>query len=191
MLYYKYKSLEPFEHIADILNNERFYCAKVNELNDPLEGLFQANIVDLGIQTLYAQNDKTRVCSFSETIEEILLWVHYANSFKGIVFEFEPNKILERVRYKNSLFVFNGEENPKKIVYSTKIDIWKYEKEYRYIPENNNEKYLYGKLKSVTLGMKVDSEIRKIVGNICNYKHISIYKAKINYKTTKVEREEI
>ncbi|MBI4691184.1 MAG: hypothetical protein HY754_13115 [Nitrospirae bacterium] len=36
---YKYKCLDPFERIADILCNNSFYTALFSELNDPMEGI--------------------------------------------------------------------------------------------------------------------------------------------------------
>jgi hypothetical protein len=40
VLLYKYRSLENFEYILDIILNERLHCAPYEELNDPFEGIF-------------------------------------------------------------------------------------------------------------------------------------------------------
>lgn len=40
MLLYKYRSLENFEYVLDIIFNERLHCAPYEELNDPFEGIF-------------------------------------------------------------------------------------------------------------------------------------------------------
>jgi len=40
MILYKYRSLVNFERILDIILNQRLYCSKYDELNDPFEGLF-------------------------------------------------------------------------------------------------------------------------------------------------------
>ena len=42
--FYKYKAPTPFEYIADILINERLYCAPYDQLNDPFEGIFLESI---------------------------------------------------------------------------------------------------------------------------------------------------
>jgi hypothetical protein len=44
MLLYKYKPPSPFEHVADILINERLYCCPYYHMNDPFEGLFLESI---------------------------------------------------------------------------------------------------------------------------------------------------
>ena len=37
---YKFISLNNFNHVADIICNQRFYAAQFFDLNDPMEGLF-------------------------------------------------------------------------------------------------------------------------------------------------------
>jgi hypothetical protein len=44
MTLYKYKPPTPFEHVADILVNERVYCCPYYHMNDPFEGLFLESI---------------------------------------------------------------------------------------------------------------------------------------------------
>ena len=43
MLLYKYRSLENFEYVLDIILNERLHCAPYDDLNDPFEGIFRSS----------------------------------------------------------------------------------------------------------------------------------------------------
>ncbi|MEI8205410.1 MAG: hypothetical protein WCG03_00870 [Kiritimatiellales bacterium] len=42
MLLYKYRSLENFEYVLDIILNEHLHCAPYENLNAPFEGIFKA-----------------------------------------------------------------------------------------------------------------------------------------------------
>jgi len=44
MTLFKYKAPTPFEHIADILINERLFCCPYYRMNDPFEGVFLESI---------------------------------------------------------------------------------------------------------------------------------------------------
>jgi len=44
MKLYRYKSLQPFEHVADIICNKQFYTVPFFDLNDPMEGLFSYEV---------------------------------------------------------------------------------------------------------------------------------------------------
>lgn len=96
MILYKFRSLSNFEHVADIIQNERLYCPTYEELNDPFEGIF------LHLWTVSFRNKsqkkfafpikleetltKTRVCSLSSSINDVRLWSYYADVHKEIVF---------------------------------------------------------------------------------------------------------
>jgi hypothetical protein len=44
MLLYKYKSLENFDQVSDLLLTNRLYCPTPSQLNDPLEGVLGIDI---------------------------------------------------------------------------------------------------------------------------------------------------
>jgi hypothetical protein len=85
---YKFRALDRFEYIEDILLEKRFYAAKFAELNDPMEGLFHA----VGAATHYKDEitkalEQCRVCSFVQSYADPRYWAHYAGAFKGICIE--------------------------------------------------------------------------------------------------------
>jgi len=75
MILYKYRSLEQFEYVLDILLNERLYCSYYKDLNDPLEGIYASvfsSTIFCGnmksktyeeLEGLDGENYPTRICS--------------------------------------------------------------------------------------------------------------------------------
>ena len=88
---YRYRGLEPFEYVADIICNNRFHTARFDELNDAMEGLFEAGpLVERDfLQQIREAKRQTRICAFSRTPKCPVLWAHYADGFKGLCIEIE------------------------------------------------------------------------------------------------------
>ena len=100
---YKYKSLQPFEYVADIIHNKRFHAARSWELNDPMEGLYKYDRRptlledECGTEAEFlkyiAKDTKEwRICAFSVDSGSPLLWAHYADRCQGICVELEVTK---------------------------------------------------------------------------------------------------
>lgn len=107
MILYKYRSLENFEHVLDIILNQRLHCSTYPELNDPFEGIFETTIhpvypglkkhvlapaqkrrVYNKVEELFGgETDKIKICSLSSDLSDVRLWSYYADGHKGIVFE--------------------------------------------------------------------------------------------------------
>jgi len=116
MKLFKYKSLEPFEYVADIICNKRLYAAAFTELNDPMEGMF---LTEPGTREGYVRDVKTgkerlRICSFSKDASSPPLWAYYADGFRGICLEVEvanrhPDYELHEVEYDDITPVFGNQ----------------------------------------------------------------------------------
>jgi hypothetical protein len=92
LMLYKYRSLEPFDRIEDILLKKRFYAARLCELRlkDSMEGRFAAPQVHPSlVKQIRSDAEQWRVCSFSETANNVHQWHYYADAFKGICIEIE------------------------------------------------------------------------------------------------------
>ncbi|MCE2960616.1 MAG: DUF2971 domain-containing protein [Akkermansiaceae bacterium] len=102
MILYKFRSYEQLHYIADILVNERLYCSKLDELNDPFEGhyIFQIKLQN-GLAALAGKRnytitqhreprhdresaDKLRICSLSGSMSDVRLWSFYGGSHRGV-----------------------------------------------------------------------------------------------------------
>lgn len=169
MRLYKFRSLDNIEFVLDILLNERLYCATYESLNDPLEGLFYTIINPLGtsikkrrystIEQLPTYNSDLRVCSLSESFDDIRMWSHYASGHTGVAIEIEFDGITEDlvpVSYESGLqehgtTILAGSSATD--VLSFKTDHWNYEKEIRLLQKS--EYYpIKGRVSRVYFGVR-------------------------------------
>jgi hypothetical protein len=194
---YRYMSLNHFDRVDDIFSHNRFYAPKYCELNDPMEGYF------VTLKKTHKDRRKKikkilkqrRILCFSKKYNDVLLWAHYANGFKGICIkvEIEPcngNEVLE-VNYDMFPFSYilsndlddeydNGW--PRK-VFKEKAKPWTYEDEIRILTEN---KYvacpLPIKIEAVYFGVRIDPQLKK--------KLLSIIPANIECYNTRISEDE-
>ncbi len=143
---FKFRSARRLDHIFDILQNRRLYCADWTTLNDPMEGIFAYSAPNhlAGDASAFAADirDKLRgwrICSLSGTFDSHLLWSHYANGFDGVTIEVElpdDDQDIQQVEYRG---VFGGyayqpglglDEIARSIIFS-KNQEWSYEREIR------------------------------------------------------------
>jgi hypothetical protein len=194
MKLYKYRSFEKFEYIQDILKNKRFYLSRFNKLNDPMEGYFYHIAYETDqsykekVKRFISDKSELRICSFSKSLRNILLWTNYANNHKGIAIEITveeknfPN--LYKVKYGRSIPELNFENDPKPFdVLERKIKIWRYEQEYRFI--DKMDFIDFGVITGIFLGVNI-SLIDKIkLQNLVEDKKI-IHSTYIDFNNNKV-----
>lgn len=157
MTLYKFRSFDPLDHALDILVNQRFYCAPIHMLNDPMEDVFLASYP--GVRPLSeisapevsalrppetvvefrvgAENEpgNQRVCCFSATHEDLRLWSYYADGFRGMAIAVEfARREVEEVYYVPELPKIEyllGRLPVDEYVLTKKLDCWVHEQEYR------------------------------------------------------------
>lgn len=145
------------------------------------------------IKEINEENIKTRgVTCFSEVNDDLLMWAHYADSFKGFCLEFDTeNSFFEKCyKVKYSLerpkIGIDSIGKDKKYIEAlcTKSGIWSYEKEWRAIHQNANQLYGYGAkcLKSIYFGPKMDFTAKEIICLIIqgNCKHVNFYESSLD-----------
>lgn len=145
---YKFRSLNNFEFVADIILKRRFYAAQFFDLNDLMEGLFQYTPDEKQeyIDEIVKHKRELRICSFSRTYEDILMWAHYADGFKGICFVIRVQKnsseyVWKSVRYElgtiHVLSQTSGHgDRVAEYLLCRKNRAWEYEKEERALSRN-------------------------------------------------------
>jgi len=189
MKLYKFRSLENFDRIVDILVNKKFYLSKWNSLNDPMEGYFHYIIFGTDIiykdkiERFISDKNELRICSFTNAYHPILLWAHYANQHKGIAIEVTLNsrkyENLFKVKYGKNIPELNFDSNPKPYdVLSSKIKHWSYEREYRII--DKPEFISFGEITGVYFGINTDNYQKTIIKDLLN-NLISTYETKIDF----------
>jgi hypothetical protein len=96
---------------------------------------------------LHETLDRVGLFSLSETLDEPLLWAHYANGHRGVCIEFDANigffQAAQRVSYTNQAPVINRLQDGSSIILEksmlTKGDAWTYEQEWRVIARWRDE----------------------------------------------------
>ena len=120
---------------------------------------------------------KTRgVTCFSERNDNLLMWAHYADGYKGMCLEFDTNyspfEKLHKVRYglgfplidvATCLDLKEKKERDSLIkdLYCHKSNDWSYEKEWRLIHEKAGTEFVYESeaLKAIYFGPEIEQEI--------------------------------
>ena len=194
---YKFKSLENIEFALDIILHEQLYCADYDKLNDPFEGLFFTIIRSGGFSSAFGNGfdhqvkeckailAQLKICSLSNSLNDVRMWSFYADDHKGIAIEinfdgFEND--INKVDYLENLPEYNLTNPDHYEILTKKTRHWFYESEYRII---RKEEYypVNGRIKAIYLGQRIS--------NI----HLEILKKNIPYKTpiyqTKLDIDEI
>jgi hypothetical protein len=205
---YKFRSLENYKYVLDILLNERLYCSLYKDLNDPFEGTFIEIIYKMWrggprigppiprkkiekfktVDELPIDLSKSRVCSLSSDCEDVRLWAYYANGGKGIAIKINSEDInsnLYRINYLTGLRKLvskNNLDNPDYFL-THKTDHWIYESEYRLIYP---EKYYPIKVDSILLGPRIDDQYKDLLMRIVS-ERFNIYNTKLNMEDIKIE----
>ena len=147
MILYKYRAMadDSCRYSEDILRNQRFYVPKASELNDPNEGVM---VVDVKNEWRWYANwlelrnrqNGVRLCSFSASSRNTVLWSHYADQHSGICIEFDSDRlklsdgILSKVNYAKKVpEVPHREMKEYAGAFLSKSDDWAYEEEWRYV----------------------------------------------------------
>ena len=191
MILYKYKSLDKFDEVSDLLLTNRMYCPTPRQLNDPLEGILGIDINEkmqgLDFDDKFSMDFKYwvrrhneinsyRLCSFSADPSSILMWSYYGAGHSGICIE------LDVTEYKNNIHEIKYiskiiDSDDLTIIYllTHKLDAWKHEKEYRWISsENVKYKYLRANIQTVLLGASIDMKYFRPIFEMCAMSNIQI-----------------
>lgn len=154
---------------------------------------------------------KLGVLCFSKNPENILMWSHYANNHKGIVYEFKPSLFTDKrtssftafpykvnypkdKSYEPLSYTLTGDAKKEQFAYEllTKAKDWEYEEEYRMIDFENsgNKTFKKDSLISIIFGVRtsdVEIDIMKCLCKKYGLCHIQFKKAK--FKDGKFEIE--
>jgi hypothetical protein len=141
------------EEIASI-QNDFFYCSSFTQMNDPMEGFFQASKILKGksnykdiVRKITNVKSKIGIACFSETYDNGLMWSHYAGNYSGICIAYSARDLLDglpdetalvRLAYVDKppvLFPSHAADKTNAVVrvLSHKQYIWTYEREWRVI----------------------------------------------------------
>ncbi len=129
----------------------------------------------ISIQSVESFAKKKGVTCFSEINDELLMWAHYSDKYKGFCLEFrtdiEPFHKLRKVNYASQFPLINPAEfiledfDHAIDLLCTKSKSWSYEKEWRLIHNEVGTVYTYPRecLKAIYFGPKIEPQFREIV----------------------------
>jgi hypothetical protein len=174
---------------GEIANSQLWY-SRFSELNDPFEGVYINRSGDGALDALLTT---MRVCCFSKSHDNLLLWAHYADSHRGLCLEYEvteeqyKGQFLE-VRYTDDLPVVESiprvprgspQEGALAInvsregaIFLTKGAAWAYEMECRTIvlaKDNTTRGQLVacpGALTAIYFGLRTSPTVMSIVSKL-------------------------
>lgn len=153
---------------------------------------------------------KLRICSYSSSIDNILLWSHYADSHKGICIEFDSTKLPTSISMK----VHYQDEYPK-IEYPlpsdvtgfipvlTKSTAWKYEQEFRSIlvaeaenqPLNDGTSFLLSRntITNIYLGAEITDSHKEYILELIGRSNINpqIWVATLSNNTYSIDFQKL
>lgn len=169
-MFYKYRSLDNFEYLLDMVVRDRLYAAKLSELNDPMEGIIKA---DAKVpRELYSEWEdrlrEVRVASFTTEKDNKLMWAHYADGGRGcrIGFELHPNVTAERVNYKKAP-TWDGtpvDKEKLRMLLRYKLYPWRYEREFRIV--TIDQCFVPVKVKTIEFGSQIEPDRQRFLEHI-------------------------
>ena len=149
-------SVEKHLWLKDISNNKLHHNRQFKEVADRI---------------LIKTRDSSKICCFSEVMDSILMWSHYASQHTGYCLkidteaaEFKAN--LKCVKYSHGdrftpFSVRNIGVDDFEVVFFHKHNGWKYEKEWRFIYGYSQYDYRKEAISEVYLGVESDAELQE------------------------------
>jgi len=165
---YKYRTLNNFEFVLDIIVNQRLYAATFDSMNDPMEGFYTSNadVPEAALVALEDLKQTLKICSLTQYKDNPLMWAHYADGARGIAVGVEVNDGVDirGVEYDSLSYLVAKKEasiERAKSVLTYKASYWRYEGEARVFVENVN--FIYVEVKEVIFGEKVDQNQKDLL----------------------------
>lgn len=200
----------PFEITQKIHKNMKFnesiesLCKRIIR-NDFLPSYLNSlpKMIDFIYESI--ENDLLIHC-LSENKDNILMWSHYANNHKGFVIGYDKEKFCEKLEagFQNVKYTEQMDETLLNNMPAYEFPFykhlpWHYEKEVRFIFENNNQiskprkKRVENCIKEVILGVKMSEIDKKLIIEYCK-KHlanVAVLQARLNKIKVNLEFDRI
>jgi len=189
---YKFKVLDDFERIVDLLLRDRLYCPKPSELNDPLEGILGMRVPDHlpnhspdtpfeRAARFWLSNadelNRFRVCCFSKSPKSLLMWSYYGNGHSGICIEGDYSEYANRIQevtYVEELPSNGSASFADQLRF--KLSAWRHEEEVRIVlPPDVQGKYIRANIQRVLVGANFDSRYLLPLFEICRLKGYQVH----------------
>ncbi len=201
---YRFRGINKFSFLRremEAIENNYIWASRFDQLNDPMEGFFDFKNNDEYWDEIHIKDKSTviaivkaakGICSFSENIDNPLMWSHYADGFNGIAIEYNfelmqdylnDDVSLSKVAYENNVMNFNIFDKNIDVdnILSVKNSRWGYEREWRVISFNQGKVRLAGNpISAIYVGMRVSDSNCVRIKNFCKKKNILTKKMELN-----------
>ncbi|MFK8053996.1 MAG: DUF2971 domain-containing protein [Woeseiaceae bacterium] len=179
---YKYRSLDNWKFLIDILINQRLFAAHFETLNDPMEGRF---FYDEGIPQDYRdliiyRKQEWRICSLTRNPRNTLMWSYYGGEHKGLALEFtvprRKHQIIRPVNYDYGLHLQpqhtqSALDDVAVQILSQKMSNWHHEDEVRVFTQHD---FIDIRLSKIILGCRVAGDDRRLIRSLVRKADLSI-----------------
>lgn len=152
---------------------------------------------------------KFGISCFTERYDNVLMWAHYANNFKGVCLVFDWKKRSgneyhkfagSKVKYRNKLinyyFLPNSAEMESTHIFYSKLNQWSYEQEIRELVPidqkinkrefNFDPKSLVGIIFGIDVSNAEKNKIKTLTEELQKYSHVELIESKIDLRTQKI-----
>lgn len=161
---YKYRSLDNFKNLVDIILKNRLYAAQYKDLNDPMEGQYYYHQGELNRtirDKILEEKGTLRILSFSRINNNQLMWSHYADGHKGIAIgvKIDNEKYdVQPIEYDGIVTIRNSDYNGQtaREILRHKLEVWSYEEEVRVF--QRNQMFIDVKIEEIILGQRVSNQ---------------------------------
>ncbi len=181
---YWYRSRENFARYIDNYLRGEVHFSSWKDVNDPMEGYFLYYPQHDSIERLIGEKSKFKICCFSKSYSNYLLWSYYAQGHTGVCLEYEvyelPQNIIKRcIKYRKSIPTFDNTKTDKEQAIDClthKLVFWRKEEEIRLLSYNSpTSDMVIGELQSITIGRRFievigDNDHKKIFDNLRSFK---------------------
>jgi hypothetical protein len=174
-LLFKYRSLENWRFLLDILVNSRLYAAPFKNLNDPMEGRYyygDGEMTKAFRRLVRARKDEWRICSLTKDPQNTLMWSYYSTGHTGVALGLtvpdSPSDQIRDVRYDSQIGI--GASSQRRPPRDVALDIlsqkqlsWSHEREVRVF---SPRPYVPIRLKEIRLGCKASASDRELLDTL-------------------------
>lgn len=183
--FYRYRPLGPagsddiLKRELDALVEGYIWCSDFLSLNDPMEGDFELTVrlnkkphANDVLNSILTGQTKVGIASLSDSLENDLMWTHYANQWSGICIEYHAKRLLSSLPDDATIVRMSYNEMPSwvgvsdakntdeavKKVFSQKKYNWAYEREWRLLGNKSKNHYNDKKaVRCVYIGQRIDA----------------------------------
>ena len=171
-LLFKYRSLDNWRFLLDILVNNRLYAAPFRDLNDPMEGryyYFGDELTKAFRKLVRARKDDWRICSLSKDPTNTLMWSYYSGGHTGVALGLTvptcSSQRIKDVSYHSQLGI--GPGSGRRAAREVALDIlsqkqlsWAHEREVRVFSPGP---FIPIRLREIKLGVRASAADRELL----------------------------